>query len=51
MTHLEMAYLYPSDVKSLLDESGFELVRISGDFRGRPLERDGDELVVEARKR
>lgn len=51
MMHLELAYLYPSDIASLLAESGFELVRISGDFSGRPFERDGDELVVEARKR
>ena len=51
MMHLELAYLYASDIASLLAESGFELVRISGDFFGRPFERDGDELVVEARKR
>lgn len=50
MMHLELAYLYPSDIASLLAESGFELVRVSGDFLGRPFERDGDELVVEARK-
>ena len=36
--------------RSLLEESGFEPPRISGDFRGRAFERDGDELVVEARK-
>jgi SAM-dependent methyltransferase len=51
MMHLELAYLYPSDIASLLVDSGFELLRISGDFHGRPFERDGDELVVEARKR
>jgi SAM-dependent methyltransferase len=51
MMHLELAYLYSSDIARLLAESGFELVRISGDFSGRPFERDGDELVVEARKR
>jgi SAM-dependent methyltransferase len=50
MMHLELAYLYPSDIASLLTESGFELLRISGDFLGRPFERDGDELVVEARR-
>lgn len=50
MMHLELAYLYPSDVASLCAASGFELQRISGDFDGRELERDGDELVVEARK-
>ena len=51
MMHLEIAYLYASDITSLLAESGFELVRISGDFSGRPFEHDRDELVVEARKR
>jgi SAM-dependent methyltransferase len=51
MMDLELAYLYPSDIVRLLDEAGFELVRMSGDFHGRPFERDGDELVVEARKR
>jgi SAM-dependent methyltransferase len=51
MMHLELAYLYSSDIASLLTDSGFELTRISGDFSGRPFERDGDELVVEARKR
>jgi SAM-dependent methyltransferase len=50
MMHLELAYLYPSDISRLLAESGFEMVRLSGDFAGRPFERDGDELVVEARK-
>jgi SAM-dependent methyltransferase len=50
MMDLELAYLYPSDIVRLLDEAGFELVRMSGDFKGRPVERDGDELVVEARK-
>lgn len=51
MTHLELAYLYPADIRSLLDDTGFELIRISGDFHGRPFAHDDDELVVEARKR
>jgi len=51
LLRLELAYLYPADIRRLLDEAGFELVRMSGDFSGRPFERDGDELVVEARKR
>ena len=51
VTHLELAYLYPADIAGLLDEAGFELVRISGDFTGRPFENDRDELVVEARRR
>jgi SAM-dependent methyltransferase len=50
MMNLQLAYLYPSDIKSLLAESGFELTRLSGDFKGRAFERDRDELVVEARK-
>ena len=51
MLRLDLAYLYPSDIERLLERTGFELIRISGDFTGRPFERDGDELVVEARKR
>lgn len=51
MMRLELAYLYPGDITQLLDRSGFDLIRISGDFTGRPFERDGDELVIEARRR
>ena len=51
MMRLELAYLYPADIRQLLERTGFDLIRISGDFTGRPFERDGDELVVEARKR
>ncbi len=51
MTDLELAYLYPSDILRLLEHSGFDLIRFSGDFTGRPFERDLDELVVEARRR
>ncbi len=50
MMRLELAYLYPADIKRLLEQAGFHLVRISGDFKGRMFERDGDELVIEARK-
>jgi SAM-dependent methyltransferase len=50
MMNLELAYLYKSDIVRLLDHAGFDLVRISGDFKGRPFGRDGDELVVEARR-
>ena len=50
MMHLELAYLYAADITALLAESGFERPRISGGFDGRPFQRDGDELVVEARK-
>ena len=48
--HLELAYLYPSDIVGLLAEAGFGPPRIFGDFHGRAFERDGDELVVESRK-
>jgi SAM-dependent methyltransferase len=51
LMRLELAYLYPTDIDRLLDEAGFQLIRMSGDFNGRPFERDGDELVVEARRR
>ena len=50
MMDLELAYLYQGDVMRLLDYAGFDLVRISGDFTGRPFGRDSDELVVEARR-
>jgi SAM-dependent methyltransferase len=45
---LELAYLYPSDIRGLLSECGFQTVRIAGGFDGRELLRDTDELVVEA---
>jgi hypothetical protein len=51
MMHLELAYLYPSDIAALLADCGFEPPRISGGFEGRPFERDQDELVVESRRR
>jgi SAM-dependent methyltransferase len=50
MMDLELAYLHKGDLIRLLDHAGFDLVRLSGDFRGRPFERDSDELVVEARR-
>ena len=51
MMRLQLAYLYPADIARLLEKSGFELIRISGDFAGRPFEHDRDELVVEARRK
>jgi Methyltransferase domain len=45
---ITMAYLYPGDIRLLLEQAGFERIRIAGAFNGRPLEADGDELVVEA---
>ena len=50
MMRLHLAYLYPADIARLLERAGFELIRLSGDFSGRPFEHDGDELVIEARK-
>ena len=46
---LQLAYLYPPDLRRLLKEAGFTLVQIAGGFDGRPFERDTDELVIEAR--
>jgi SAM-dependent methyltransferase len=46
---LHLAYLYPPDVRRLLTAAGFTSIQIFGDFDGRPLERDTDELVIEAR--
>jgi SAM-dependent methyltransferase len=45
---LELAYLYPADVRERLASAGFVEVRIDGGFGGGPLSRDGDELVVRA---
>lgn len=47
---LELAYLYPADIRRLLEQSGFGEVQISGGFTGRPFENDTDELVVEAKR-
>lgn len=46
---LHLAYLYPPDLRRLLNEAGFHQVRIAGGFDGRPFENDTDELVIEAR--
>jgi SAM-dependent methyltransferase len=45
---LELAYLYPTDIRRLLTQAGFRSVEIGGGFDGRPFQRDTDELVVEA---
>jgi len=45
---LHLAYLYPPDLRRLLDKAGFHSVRITGGFDGRPFEKDTDELVIEA---
>ena len=46
----KLAYLYPSDIRRLLESSGFTDVTISGGFDGRGFTQDGQELVVEARR-
>ena len=46
---LELAYLYPPDLRRLLEQAGFSAVTISGGFAGAPFQSDTDELVVEAR--
>lgn len=46
---LELAYLYPPDIRRLLTQAGFESVQIAGSFDGRAFEHDTDELVIEAR--
>ncbi len=50
MLRLKLAYLYPSDIRRLLESSGFTDVTISGGFDGRGFTQDGQELVVEARR-
>jgi SAM-dependent methyltransferase len=46
---LQLAYLYPPDLRRLLKQAGFQSVQIAGGFDGRPFENDTDELVIEAR--
>jgi SAM-dependent methyltransferase len=45
---LELSYLYPSDIRRLLQEAGFRSIDIHGGFDERAFERDTDELVVQA---
>jgi SAM-dependent methyltransferase len=45
---LELAYLYPGDIRRLLERAGFQAIRIDGGFDGRPFEKDADELVIDA---
>jgi SAM-dependent methyltransferase len=46
---LHLAYLYPPDLRRLLNRAGFTSVEMAGGFDGRPFEKDTDELVIEAR--
>jgi hypothetical protein len=47
---LELAYLYPADIRRLLEQSGFKEVQIAGGFSGQAFANDTDELVVEAKR-
>jgi SAM-dependent methyltransferase len=48
MLRVDLAYLYPADIRRLLTAAGFRDISIRGGFDGREFTRDGDELVVEA---
>ena len=45
---LQLAYLYPPDIRRLLQNAGFQSIQIAGGFDGRPFEHDTNELVIEA---
>jgi ubiquinone/menaquinone biosynthesis C-methylase UbiE len=45
---LELAYLYPADIRRLLAQAGFREITIGGGFTGREFSHDADELVVDA---
>ena len=48
MFRIELAYLYPTDIRRLLKAAGFRDITIKGGFDGREFTQDGEELVVEA---
>jgi ubiquinone/menaquinone biosynthesis C-methylase UbiE len=50
LQRLELAYVYPSDIRRLLDQSGFGEVEITGGFDDQPFVNDTDELVVQAKR-
>jgi hypothetical protein len=45
LNRLDLAYLYPADIRRLLAHAGFREVRIAGGFAGGEVRRDADELV------
>jgi SAM-dependent methyltransferase len=49
LNRIQLAYLYPPDLRRLLAQAGFRSVQIAGGFDGRPFEGDTDELVIEAK--
>jgi ubiquinone/menaquinone biosynthesis C-methylase UbiE len=48
MLRLELAYLFPADIRRLLKAAGFTEVSIKGGFDGREFTQEGQELVIEA---
>lgn len=50
MLRLQLAYLYPSDIRRLLETAGFTNITINGGFDGREFTHEGQELVVEAQR-
>jgi SAM-dependent methyltransferase len=48
MLRLQLAYLYPPEIRRLLEAAGFVEITIKGGFDGREFTQDGQELVVEA---
>lgn len=48
LQQLELAYLYPDEIRYLLEKAGFRDIRIYGDINERPLENDTDEMFIEA---
>jgi hypothetical protein len=45
---LQLAYLYPPDIRRLLKDAGFQSIQIAGGFDGRPFEHHTNEPVIEA---
>jgi SAM-dependent methyltransferase len=50
LQRLELAYLYPADIRRLLEDCGFGKIKIAGGFDDRPFNNDTDELVIEAER-
>jgi SAM-dependent methyltransferase len=50
MLRLQLAYMYPSDIRRRLEVSGFTNITIAGGFDGRPFTHDGQELIVQAER-
>jgi predicted RNA methylase len=51
LQELEMAYLYPGDLRDLLKHAGFYDIDVQGGFGGEDVNVDGCELVVRALRR